>query len=153
MLCAIVLSPFIFKELGIIQGKIVNNNLITKAILPSSGKDIDSDNLESNFVNAGKTMQKIVITSLIRPEEKLFGNKNSGIAERSMEVDYFLSYEFPDDSINGPNFLDGAESADLETQKPNGAFYDKYGFVIRKECRDKKKCLKALSQYLSLIHI
>lgn len=151
MLCAIVLSPFIFKELGIIQGKIVNNNLITKAILPSSGKDIDSDNLESNFVNAGKTMQKIVITSLIRPEEKLFGNENSGIAERSMEVDYFLSYEFPDDSKNGPDFLKGAESDDLEAQTPTGDFYDKYGFVIREECRNKKKCLKALSQYHQMI--
>lgn len=143
MLCAIVLSPWIFDQLSELQATIVNDNIIMKLFLPSSGKDIDSDNLSSNFTNAGKTMQKIVITSLIKPDEQLFGTETSSASEREEYLTYYLNYEFPDTSTRGPKFL-----KDLEENSEDAK---KYHIVVREECRKKKACLKALSQYHQMI--
>lgn len=143
MLCAIVLSPWIFDQLSELQATIVNDNIIMKLFLPSSGKDIDSDNLSSNFTNAGKTMQKIVITSLIKPDEQLFGTETSSASEREEYLTYYLNYEFPDTSTRGPKFL-----KDLEENSEDAK---KYHIVVREECRKKKTCLKALSQYHQMI--
>lgn len=143
MLCAIVLSPWIFDQLSELQATIVNDNIIMKIFLPSSGKDIDSDNLSSNFTNAGKTMQKIVITSLIKPDEQLFGTETSSASEREEYLTYYLNYEFPDTSTRGPKFL-----KDLEENSEDAK---KYHIVVREECRKKKACLKALSQYHQMI--
>lgn len=151
MLCAIVLSPWIFDQLSELQATIVNDNIIMKLFLPSSGKDIDSDNLSSNFTNAGKTMQKIVITSLIKPEEQLFGTETSSASEREEELQYYLNYEFPDTFKRGPDFLKDAKSDDDNAAIPTGNFYNDYHFVIREECRKKKTCLRALSQYHQMI--
>lgn len=143
MLCAIVLSPWIFDQLSELQATIVNDNIIMKLFLPSSGKDIDSDNLSSNFTNAGKTMQKIVITSLIKPDEQLFGTETSSASEREEYLTYYLNYEFPDTSTRGPKFLKGLEENSEDAKK--------YHIVVREECRKKKACLKALSQYHQMI--
>lgn len=147
MLCAIVLSPWIFDQLSELQATIVNDNIIMKLFLPAAGPDIDSDNLDSNFTNAGKTMQKIVITSLIRPDEMLFDSdyvfklKNGSEVTYSQEeqVDYFLSYEFPDTWYKGSKLLS-------DTDKTS-----KYNFALIEKCRKKKTCTMALAQYHQMI--
>lgn len=140
MLCAIVLSPWVFDQLSELQATIVNDNIIMKLFLPSSGKDIDSDDFNANFVNAGKTMQKIVITSLIKPDEQLFGTETSTTAEREEYLTYYLNYEFPDSAKSGKKFLEKLDGSDST-----------YNVVIREECRKKNACVKALSQYHQMI--
>ncbi len=140
MLCAIVLSPWIFDELSTLQKTIVDDNIIMKLFLPSSGKDIDSDDFNTNFVNAGKTMQKIVITSLIKPDEQLFGTETSTTTEREEYLTYYLNYEFPDSAKSGKKFLKTLDGSDST-----------YNVVIREECRKKNACVKALSQYHQMI--
>lgn len=140
MLCAIVLSPWAFDQLSELQATIVNDNIIMKLFLPSSGKDIDSNDFNASFVNAGKTMQKIVITSLIKPDEQLFGTENSTMAEREEYLTYYLNYEFPDSAKSGKKFLKTLDGSDST-----------YKVVIREECRKKNACLKALSQYHQMI--
>ncbi len=140
MLCAIVLSPWIFDELSALQKTIIDDNIIMKLFLPSSGKDIDSDDFNTSFVNAGKTMQKIVITSLIKPDEQLFGTETSTATEREEYLTYYLNYEFPDSAKSGKKFLKKLDGSDST-----------YKVVIREECRKKNACVKALSQYHQMI--
>lgn len=122
----LVISPIIFKELNNIQNYIVTNNVITRTIIGSNGSNsIEAKKSSLYFVNAGKTMQKIVITTLIKPEDEFFVEGEAGVE------DYLNNKEIADDSKNGPD--------ELVDQ----------GYVDTSIC--KKNCQKAMAQYHQMI--
>ena len=73
----------------------------------------------------------------------LFTKTVTTSSEREEYLTYYLNYEFPDTSTRGPKFL-----KDLEENSEDAK---KYHIVVREECRKKKACLKALSQYHQMI--
>ena len=82
MIVALVGAPFAFDMLSDLQGKVVDENIIMEAILNTNESEgikvYDKD--KGEFVNdAGKDMQKIVITSLIKPEEAYFEEGEAGV--------------------------------------------------------------------------
>lgn len=84
MIILLIISPLIFRTLNEFQGKIVRSNIIFRTILNSAAGDVASNSNNNNFansyfVNAGKTMQKIVATSLIKPEDDYFNDGEAGV--------------------------------------------------------------------------
>ena len=134
MLVALVTSPLIFKELNELQTYIVSENVITRVILNNGSNSIDARRNSKYFSNAGKTMQKLVITSLIKPEDQFFVDGESGVYA------YLNDKKILDDSKNGPKQIMG----------------DGYDITYVSETDDeslpcKKTCRKAMSQYHQMI--
>ena len=128
MLVALVLAPaFIFPALQEVQNFAIDNDVVQRMIMPSSGRQV-------NIGNAGKTMQKMVITSLIKPEERFF---DEDFDDQETQVIAFINAEIPDDVKNGKKFLKGDTSS--------------YGFMLGEECLDKSTCVKAMLQYHQVI--
>lgn len=126
MLVLLVTSPIIFNALAEIQGKIVDNNVIPRVIIGQNGSNnIASKKGSSYFSNAGKTMQKIVITTLIKPEDQFFTEGEAGVEE------YLNNKSIADDSKKGPDELVSE------------------GYVDESIC--KKTCQKAMAQYHQMI--
>lgn len=138
MLALLILAPSIFKELQYVQDFIINKNIVTRLIMPSSARSVDSSDASTEFENAGKTMQKIVITSLIRPDERFFGTDEDTQSRRESQVDAFLNSDFPDDSS-------------WEDKLKDSDFTEPYGFVLNTNNCDKKACRKAMLQYHQVI--
>ncbi len=149
MIVLLIFAPsFIFPALQDLQNEVVDKNVIPRLIMPSAARSVtakgsnfkrNSSGKYINFDNAGKTMQKIAITSLIRPEERYFeeGLKGSDGKEISQaeQVNAFINSEFPDDSKSGMKALKQDTSA--------------LGFKLNSEC--KKICQKAMIQYHQVI--
>lgn len=126
MLVLLVTSPIIFNALSEIQGKIVDNNVIPRVIIGTNGSNnIATRKNSTYFSNAGKTMQKIVITTLIKPEDQFFIDGEKGV------TNYLNDKSIADDSKNGPK--------ELVDQ----------GYVDTSIC--KKTCQKAMAQYHQMI--
>lgn len=126
MLVLLIIAPIIFKELGVIQSYVVDNNVIFKVILGNNAStEIETSNSSQYFSDAGKTMQKIVITSLIKPEDEFFVDGEKGV------TDYLNNKTIANDSKNGPTALVNA------------------GYVDTSIC--KKNCQKAMAQYHQMI--
>lgn len=125
MLVLLVFSPFIFGLLNDFQSYIVNHNVIIKTIISSNGSSEIEANNNKYFSDAGKTMQKIVITTLIKPEDQFFIDGEEGV------TDYLNNNEIADDSINGPKELVSE------------------GYVDTSIC--KSTCQKAMAQYHQML--
>lgn len=127
MLVLLVFSPFIFDELNDFQNYIISENVIVKTILggTNGSNDIAASNTSKYFSDAGKTMQKIVITTLIKPEEKFFVEGEAGVQ------DYLNNKTIADDASNG-----------------HQALLDE-GYVTE-DCN--KTCRKAMAQYHQMIN-
>lgn len=124
MLVLIVTSPIIFKSLNELQTHIVDNNIIMRAIInTSSSQGVQAKDGSKYYSDAGKTMQKIVITTLLKPEEYFFENGEAGVQD-------YLN----DTSINDDNESDSIAGA------------EKY---VNSECN--KTCKKAMARYHAVI--
>ena len=136
MLVLLVTSPIIFNALGEIQGKIVDNNVIPRVIMGQNGSNSVAAKKKSNyFSNAGKTMQKIVITTLIKPEDKFFKDGEAGVEE------YLNNKTIADDSKKGPDAVEEYVFTDASDE----------AFITGENAVCKKTCRKAMAQYHQMI--
>ena len=79
MLVLLVMLPTIYNILSEVQSTILDNNVIQKAIIGNSNFGGDVEGEGDAISDAGKTMQKIAITALIRPENDFFVNGAEGV--------------------------------------------------------------------------
>lgn len=142
MLVLLVLSPLIFEELNNIQGYIVSNNVIPKVIMGSNGSnDIAAKKSSKYFSDAGKTMQKIVITTLIKPEDEFFKEGEAGVQ----------------DYLNNKDIKDSCEGGDTSDCKDALAALDEYVYTSDNDAPNgsavcNKTCKKAMAQYHQMIN-
>ena len=134
MLVLLVISPLIFDELYEIQNYIISKNVIVKTIISSNASNDKKTTFNSSkyFSDAGKTMQKIVITTLIKPEDKFFKEGEAGVQE------YLSDKSISDDASTG--------HVDVE----------KYVYIAGDTVPDgsaecNKTCRKAMAQYHQMI--
>lgn len=152
MLVALVFSPLIFDELGELQKTIVSENIIIKTIIGGNGgTDIEAGNGVTRngskyLVNAGKTMQKIVITALIKPEDQFFTDGEEGVQE-------YLNFRNPVTST-GSNKGCKANKNGSAKEDPDCAEFLESGGTGENYVNDKcgKNCKRAMAQYHQLIN-
>ncbi len=150
MLVLLVISPLIFKELNEFQNYIVSENVITKTIIGSNGSsDIEAKKSSTYFTNAGKTMQKIVITTLIKPEDEFFIEGEAGVEAYLNDLDADEN-GVTDDGITVADEWDGKNG--------NAAKYiQKYVWtgdddIPTGSAECKTTCQKAMAQYHQMIN-
>ena len=144
MLVLLVTANTIFGALQDIQKEVISRNLIQRLIMPSAARSVsgkgNNSRIDTDFNNAGKTMQKIVITTLIQPEELYFDedlkDSNGNPIAQEDQVKNFTNASIPDDSKNGKNFLKSYNASE-------------WGFKFNSEC--KKICINAMLQYHQVI--
>ena len=131
MLVLLVISPLIFDELYEIQNYIISENVIVKTILGGGGNNIAASKNSKYFSDAGKTMQKIVITTLIKPEDEFFTEGEAGVQ----------------DYLNNKSIKDNCEDSIADCKNATDAVKD---YVDTSIC--KKNCQKAMAQYHQMIN-